>query len=466
MAHQKNDQLNNFDVYPRIFAAGKESEIHIRPLGGRVVIKPDTEYNVLICALDGGKPNDFPATGDFYPLTVKSDEDGCVTFKHTFSSEQEYFIRFLKEDGKTLIQFPVYCVEKDLAGRYPYMGDLHMHTTGSDGRQNPDVVCANYRKYGYDFTVISDHERYNPSLTAIAAYKDVPINMTIVPGEEVHLPDVHGKSNDVHIVNFGGEYSINSLVEGEATEVDGRDLSVRAIRSENVPDIMTLEEFEDKIQALADNIDVPNTVDAVPAAMCKWIFDEIKKANGLGIFAHPNWRANVYHVPEKFVDWLFETRPFDAFEVLGGEDYYEQNGFQTVRYYEEIAKGHRVPVVGSTDSHSSYGETNEDAFICETIIFSPKNERTALIDSVKNYYSVAVDTISREFRLVGESRFVRYGTFLLRHYFPLHDELCFEEGRAMKQYVTGTPEEREEAKALLSIMAGRTEKMLKKYFAF
>ncbi|MCH5199126.1 MAG: hypothetical protein J1E34_09515, partial [Oscillospiraceae bacterium] len=186
MAHQKSDQLNNFDVYPRVFAAGKESEIHIRPLGGRVVISPNTEYNVLICALDGGKPADFPATGDFCPLILKSDENGCVTFKHTFKSEQEYLIRFLKEDGKTLIQFPVYCVAQDLAGRYPYMGDLHMHTTGSDGRQDPEVVCANYRKYGYDFTVISDHERYYPSLRAISAYKDVPVNLNIIHGEEVH----------------------------------------------------------------------------------------------------------------------------------------------------------------------------------------------------------------------------------------------------------------------------------------
>ena len=33
--------------------------------------------------------------------------------------------------------------------------------------------------------------------------------------------------------------------------------------------------------------------------------------------------------PEKLTDWLFEKREFDAFEVLGGERYYEQNGFQT-----------------------------------------------------------------------------------------------------------------------------------------
>ena len=465
MAYPKTDNLHNYDVYPKVFVAGRPAQLHIRPLGGREALLPDTEYTVEICALDGGTPWDFPATGDFRRVTVCTDENSCVCFTHTFESEQEYFIRFLNENGKKFLEFSVYCVAEDLAGRYPFIGDMHMHTTRSDGNQAPAVVCANYRKYGYDFTVISDHERYYPSLEAIEAYKDVPVDLNIVPGEEIHLPKVNGKRNDVHIVNFGGEYSINALVESTAVNERGKDVAVRAIRTENVPDVMTQEEFAAEMERLASEIDVPDTVDALPAAMCKWTFDQIRKANGLGIFPHPNWRANVYHVPEKFTDWLFESQPFDAFEVLGGESYYEQNGFQTVRYYEEAARGRRVPIVGSTDSHSSL-ESNRNGFICETIVFSPENGRTALIDSVKKFYSVAVDTVSKEFRLVGEARYVRYGTFLLRHYFPLHDELCYEEGRLMKQYVTGTPDAREEAAALLKAVSGRTGRMLKKYFAF
>lgn len=466
MYYPKNENLYNYDVYPKVFTVGKPADIHIRPLGGRKVLQPETVYALQICALDGGTPWDFPATGDFRRIEARTDENCCICFRYTFNSEQEFFIRILGEDEKKLLEFSVYCVEADLAGRYPFMGDLHMHTTSSDGSQAPAVVCANYRRYGYDFTVISDHERYYPSLDAIAAYKDVPIDLNIVPGEEVHLPRVNGKRNDVHIVNFGGEFSVNALVESTAVKERGKDLSVRAIRTENVPEVMTQEAFTEEMERLAAEIDVPDTVDALPAAMCKWAFDRIKDANGLGIFPHPNWRPNVYHVPERFVDWLFETQPFDAFEVLGGESYYEHNGFQTARYYDEAAKGRRVPIVGSTDSHSSHIESNPKGFICETIIFSPENERTALIESVKKFYSVAIDTISDEFRFVGEKRFVRYGTFLVRHYFPLHDELCFEEGRLMKQYVTGTEEERAEAAALLKAVAGRTQKMLNKYFDF
>ena len=464
MAYPKDDRLNNYDVYPKVFVAGKESEIHVRPLGGREVFHPETEYKLVICALDGGKPKDFPATGDYRERTVKTDADGCFCFRHTFDAEQAYYLRFFGDD-KRLEQFPVYCVAADLAGRYPFIGDLHMHTFCSDGRQAPEVVAANYRKYGYDFTVISDHERYYPSLRAIEKYKDAPIEMEIVPGEEVHLPAVYGTYNDVHIVNFGGEFSINALVEGTQTAEVGKDLSTRAIRKTDVPDVMTYDEYQETIQKLVDQTKTPEGVDAMPYATCCWIFDQIRAGNGLGIFAHPNWISNVFQIPEKFTDYMMEQQPFDAFEVLGGESYYEQNGFQTARYYEERAKGRRFPVVGSTDSHSSY-ESNRNAFICSTIVFAPENERKSLIASIKDFYSVAVDTISKEFRLVGEARFIRYGDFLLKNYFPLHDELCAEEGRLMKQYVTGTAEERAEALAAIRFNSGRVQRLREKYFDF
>ena len=465
MAFQKNDLLENFDVFPKVFVVGKQTEIHVRSLGGRPLFQPDTDYQLLICALDSGSPELWPENGDYRKRTVHADADGNFTFSHTFDSEQEYYLRFVNQDGRELADFPVYCVAEDLCGRYPLIGDLHIHTTGSDGRQMPEVVCANYRRHGYDFMVVSDHNRYYPSLRAIEFYKDIPTELTIVPGEEVHLTKVYGQRNPVHIVNFGGEFSVNALVEGTATEEVGTDLSMRAIRTENVPDVMTVPQFEALMQSLADEAQLPEGVAKIPYVMCKWIFDRIRDANGLGIFAHPNWLQDVFHVPEVFTDYIMQTKPFDAFEVLGGENYYEQNGFQTVRYYEERAKGNRFPVVGSTDSHSSYA-SNDNAFICSTIIFSPENERKALIAAVKDFYSVAVDTISKEFRLVGESRFVRYGCFLLKEYFPLHDELCFEEGRLMKQAATGTPQEREEAVRLLGALHGRMKRHHEKYFAF
>ena len=55
---------------------------------------------------------------------------------------------------------------------------------------------------------LTDHRQYAPSLEAEQAYARIPIDLRIYPGEEVHPPD-----NPVHIINFGGSFSVNDLFE-------------------------------------------------------------------------------------------------------------------------------------------------------------------------------------------------------------------------------------------------------------
>lgn len=44
----------------------------------------------------------------------------------------------------------------DKPGRF-WRGNLHTHSTASDGRLTPEAVCAFYRENGYDFLAITDH---------------------------------------------------------------------------------------------------------------------------------------------------------------------------------------------------------------------------------------------------------------------------------------------------------------------
>jgi len=456
--------LTRFDVFPKIFAAGKEAEVNIRNLGAKPMFQSGQQYKVAVYGLSGGSYKHFPEACSYVEYVLTCNEEGGFTFKHTFPSEQQYYLRIISMEGENLYQVPVYCVEGDLIGRYPFQGDTHLHTTFSDGQQIPEVVCAEYRRYGYDFLAITDHRKYYPSLIAMDFCNSIPTELCVCPGEEVHMIDTDGKHNDVHIINFGGEYSVNALADGAARDQWGTDPKYRSLKGE-CPPTMTHEEYEAFIRERCAEMDLPEGIDVYPAAVCKWIFSEIRKANGLAIFPHPNWVADAFNVPDKFTDFLFEQDWFDAYEVLGGARYYEQNGFQTQRYYDLRAQGKRVPIVGATDSHSCEKQ-NPGGFICSTIIFSPENECKALIQSVKDCYSVAVDTISAEYRLVGETRLVRYASFLLQYFFPLHNELCWEEGRLMRQCATGTAEEKAEAKALLAAIHGRMERQRKKYFAF
>ena len=464
MGFERRSELWDYDVFPKVLVTKNESEIHIRPTGGKKLFISGNEYSAVITWLNGGSIFAHPASGVRIELTVVPEKDGEITIPVSLPEEGEYRIAVEYAERKNIV-FAVYAVNEDLRGMYPFMGDLHVHSNMSDGNEEPEAVAAMYRSHGYDFMAITDHRRYYPSLRAIESYKNIPTELTLVPGEEVHLPPINGFTVDPHTINFGGEYSINSLVEDTAVKEVGKEKKFRSIR-DDCPDVMTREQFTEKMTALAKNIKVPEKIDPLTASTLKWIYDEIRNAGGLAVFPHPNWIVqNCFHDADVLNDWLVENKIFDAFEVLGGENYFEQNGFQTVRYYEDMARGYKYPVVGSTDSHNCTPE-NRNAYICSTIVFSPENERKALIDSIKNFRSAAVDTISKEFRLVGEMRYVRYGCFLLKNYFPLHDDACFEEGRLMKQAVYGTDEEKREAVDTLRVINGRMKRIREKYFDF
>ena len=48
----------------------------------------------------------------------------------------------------------------ELSGR-SYRGALHVHTTCSDGKLSPLESCRRYRRLGFDFVFITDHDQWN-----------------------------------------------------------------------------------------------------------------------------------------------------------------------------------------------------------------------------------------------------------------------------------------------------------------
>lgn len=445
--------LYNYDIFPKVFEQNKPVNVTVKPLGRHCAFSSDKSYTISVCPLGEGNPHTYPDRDNKAAYSVKPDDDGCLRFTHAFIGEQEHFIRIYDGDRR-IAQLSVYSLAPDLTCRYPYYGDLHVHTWRSDGREAPEITAANYRRDGYDFTVISDHGRYYASLEAIAAYKDVELGLNIVPGEEVHLP-----GNDVHIVNFGGKWSINGLHDGSAQYADrGADREWRSVDG-NCPEVITVDKYKAEVNALADTLDITEGIERFTYAACVWAFNHIREAGGLGIYAHPYWISDVFQVPESFNDYMLKTAPFDAFEILGGESYFEQNGFQMHKYYDLRRQGYDFPVVGSSDSHGTVN--NGAVHVASTIVFAPENTREALISAIKDKYSVAVDDLVKDIGFAGDFRFVRYGAFLQRNYFPLLREICYEEGRMMKDYVNGYASAEE-----LSALKGRADRLRSKVFAF
>lgn len=449
-----NQLLYNYDIYPKVFPVGRSVEITIRGLGEHA--KFSGEYRIVVLRLDADTSRGYVGqNGTEY--TVTAGDDNTLRIQFTAPVECEYFVRvFRPGEERRLFQLSVYALDSDLASRIPLRGDLHMHTCRSDGREDPATVCANYRKLGYDFLVITDHRRYYPSLEAQKAYENTPHYLNILPGEEVHMP-----LTSVHIVNAGGTFSVNGMLDTSSNYKEkGAALETRSFDGK-APDVIDEEEYRRQIEELAASdrcADCPADADKISYAVCCWVFDRIREGGGLGIFAHPYWISDMWNVPDSLLRHMMKKHPFDAFEVLGGENYYEQNGFQTALYYEEYRENRIHPIVGSTDTHGST-EHNRNSDICSTIVFAHENERTDILASIRDKYSVAVDTISKEYRLVGEFRFQRYACFLMDNWFPLHDRIAAMDGELMREYYLGEADASE-----LSNMKDKAEKLLNKYF--
>jgi hypothetical protein len=199
---------------------------------------------------------------------------------------------------------------------------------------------------------------------------------------------------------------------------------------------------------------LPPGVDAYQHASAIWCFRRIREAGGLAVFCHPYWFTDYRYAPAgALTSKLLVDGPFDAYEVIGGYHLHEvfSNTLQVARYHEERAAGRVLPIVGVSDAHGC--ERNELFGWYYTIVFSPSNELPALIDSVKGLYSVAVEALpNQEPRPYGPFRLVKYALFLMREVFPIHDELCVEEGRLMTEHAAGDGDARE----ALARLHGRT----------
>ena len=453
--------MNHYDLYPRVFPENRDVRLTIRPLGRHKEFQPGKSYTVRIIPMlyrDKVAPD---WEHDFEKISVVPDKNGNICFNSTFPEEQEHLLELF--DGERKIEtFQVYSLHNDLACRYPYLGDLHVHSCYSDGVEAPEIVVADYRKRGYDFVTLTDHQNYAGSLAAIKAYRDAKIDINIVPGEEVHFPD-----NEVHIVNFGGLRSVNALVRDNVKQVNRKGIDTTKASPEEwcitpgqpVPVTMEDDDFRNLINGLVKKAGFKDGRDAFCFCACKWLCERIHEADGLCIFAHPYWRCSTYHVDENMTRLLLDSGMFDAFELFGGERYLEQNEFQLFAYQEARARGTKIPVVGSSDVHGVYNNVNAD--VAATIVFAEKNERSSIINAVRSGYSAAVDRISKETRLGGELRFVRYARYLLETYFPELESLCYEEGRLMKSYICKTESD---ALEKLNALHGRTDALRKKIF--
>ncbi len=419
--------LKVYDVWPRVVRSHARQMIRVRPLyeHGRL----EGELKARLVPMEGWSGQTSWDGIESLPVSRQGD---TLLVDCPFEREQEYLLELEGEAGRRAV-LRLYALEQDLLRRKPWKGDFHMHSNRSDGAEAPAYAPGACRRSGLDFMALTDHGRYQPSLDAMAAFDAVSIDLRIFPGEEVHPPRV-----PVHMVNFGGSFSVNDLFKSERYEREVREL----------------------IGRLGP---LPKGADPWNYAVCQWCFDRIAEGGGLGIFCHPYWFSGRHlDVPMALSDLIFDRQPFGAYELIGGYHRHEleSNTLQVARYHEERLRGRGIPIVGVSDSH---GFENGELFgWYYTIAFAEECGLSSLVGAIKDLYSVAVEAVEGQAaRAFGPFRLVRYAQYLMRTVFPLHDALTAEEGRLMLAHAAGDPA----AADALARLSGRVEALYARLWA-
>ncbi len=424
-----------FDVYPKVVPSDTCTTITIKDRYMQSFIKDGEQYEVRYYPLER-----FSQTGEYTYQEVMLAEalSGAIQISQYFKGEQEHILEVREkgvDDCNHIKSIRIYSLNGDLFGRKPYKGDMHMHTYHSDGKESPAFVTASCRKIGLDFMAITDHSHYFPSLESQEAFKELDLDLMICRGEEVHPVD-----NPVHMINFGGNFSINELIRNEK------------------------QQYYDEVDKIKESMAEISDKDSLyQCASCTWALNKIREGGGLGIFCHPYWQVRQgYYISDTVISYLHDKQPFDALEAIGGYFKHEvdSNTLQIARYHEERVKGREVPLVGVSDAH---GCENSDLFgWYYTIVFSPAFDQGEIIGSIKDMYSVAVEKMEGEsIRAYGPFRLVKYALFLTREVLPEHDELCFDEGKCMLSFLEGDKKAAEK----LAAMKGQTARLYEKLWA-
>lgn len=179
-----------------------------------------------------------------------------------------------------------------------YSGNLHTHSTLSDGQSTPEEIAAYYRDVvGLDFLAITDHNYFkaHPELSSK--------NFLMIPGVELNTIPTEEDHADHHVVGFA--------VEGECDLPDGTRYS---------------HEFN-------------------CAATCQSLVDELTSHGMLTIFAHPFWSGTT-------IDEGAKLRNVTGMEILNyaceGE---AGDGFNEPYYEAALFADNRIWAFATDDAH-------------------------------------------------------------------------------------------------------------------
>ncbi len=177
-----------------------------------------------------------------------------------------------------------------------YRGNLHTHSTVSDGRLSPQDVVQLYRSRGWDFLAFTEHSRMTRFTELSTA------DFLVLPGVEIHA-DIDKPVRCHHAVGIGADTAA-------------------------APHLQTLADARSKNCAGGQEI-----------------IDSLRSHGYFPIYCHPEWSR---------VEWddIRHLHGYEAMEIFNYSSFMEDNtGYSLSHWDAALRSGRRVWGVASDDCH-------------------------------------------------------------------------------------------------------------------
>lgn len=231
-----------------------------------------------------------------------------------------------------------------------YRGNLHTHSTLSDGELEPAEVCRRYKAEGYDFISLTDHfvGRYEYPIADTTAFRDG--DFTTIPGAELHSGAMeNGEIWHVLAVGLPNDFAPSHSpdfdpVEGQET---GPELAQRA-----------------------------------------------RDAGAFVSVAHPHWSM----MSQADARSITAAHAVEVYNHGCAVDCDRGDGFHAAD--QLLAEGRKITLIATDDAHFA----TDDAFGGWVMVKAEANEPDALLDALKDgHFYASQGPEFRDINLVGET---------------------------------------------------------------
>ncbi len=232
-------------------------------------------------------------------------------------------------------------------------GNIHLHTTLSDGDFTPEQAMKTYAENGYDFIALTDHAIYNKTNYAPET------SLIVIPGTEVHTGNISydGGNRVYHSVWLGDDSPENGFSDGEKLDI-------------------TATKNQEDLQKFLDGA---------------------KEKNNLTIYCHPEWSRT----PPRYFDKLRGLCAIEIWNTCSSDFDYDINA----PYWDDLL-GHGIKLWGVAvdDAHRAHH------YCGGWIMVNAEKNVKSIINAIKNgaFYS-SCGPVIEDFYTDGKTAYIRAG---------------------------------------------------------